>query len=95
MQNNLCYCGNLRSNNSIFTIWCEKCLAHNLKSVNALFSACQKEHRGAGGAAICICGAACGGSYACSALGLIKIALTTKSEEMREEIIRLFGWEWN
>lgn len=95
MQNSLCSCGNLRSNNSIFTIWCEKCLAHNLKSVNALFSACQKEHRGAGSARICICGAACGGSYACSALGLIKIALSTKSEELREEIIRLFGWEWN
>lgn len=86
-----CSCGNLLSQNSQFTLWCDKCIAHNLKSAEALFSACQKQHRGAGGDAICICG----GSYACSALGLIKLALTTKSEELRNETVKLFGWEWN
>ena len=44
--------------------------------IQALFAACGEFHakhsRGPGGAAICICGAACGGSEACRGLALLR-----------------------
>lgn len=43
----------------------------------ALREACRNSHKsGPGAAAICICGAACGGSAACSMLGGIKSLIT-------------------
>lgn len=47
-----------------------------IDDIAALKTACRKSHSGGpGGAAICVCGAACGGSQACSALSMIKNVL--------------------
>lgn len=43
----------------------------------ALRSACQAQHPGGpGGARVCVCGANCGGSDACTALANVKALLT-------------------
>ena len=40
---------------------------------SALKAACAKSHKlGPGGARVCICGAACGGSAACNALAMLR-----------------------
>lgn len=63
------------------------------RNISALFNACLKEHRGgAGGAAMCICGAGCGGSEACSALELLKQAMAGP-DDYRAEVAEMFGWE--
>lgn len=84
-----CYCG--AESSSRFR-WCDKCLQQNLKRVNALLTACCNQHRGAGGAAMCICGAGSGGSAACGGLALLKRAITGP-EEYRVEVAALFGWD--
>ena len=72
--------------------WCEKCESRNRASVDALLAACQKQHRGAGGAAICICGASCGGSAACAGLWLLRRAIEG-DQSLRNDIASLFGWD--
>lgn len=47
---------------------------------------------GAGGAAICICGAGCGGSEACNGLNLLKAALRGDAA-LRAATLRVFGWD--
>lgn len=43
------------------------------KGWQALRAACNKQHpRGPGGAMMCVCGAACGGSEACSMLATLR-----------------------
>jgi hypothetical protein len=47
--------------------------ARNWRGWAALREACRKAHKpGPGGAAICICGAPCGGSEACGMLGTLR-----------------------
>lgn len=59
----------------------------------ALLDACHKSHgKGAGGAAMCICGAGCGGSAACSALNILKIGLTSADDKFRKELCDSIGW---
>lgn len=85
-----CYYCNKEFSSSRFR-WCDDCLSKIQKNISALFNACSKEHRGAGGAAICICGAGCGGSSACNALNLLKSAIEGP-DGLRREIADLFGW---
>jgi len=58
----------------------------------ALMAAARATHKGAGGAALCICGASCGGSAACSSLNMLKIAVTTRDPLLRYSIAYAFGW---
>lgn len=51
-----CGCGKLTYKN---TIWCEKCYKQQVSNFQQLYKTLSKQHRGAGGAAICICGAVC------------------------------------
>ncbi len=82
-----CYCGKPSTQR-----WCADCFARNQRSAQALLSACSKQHRGAGGAAICICGAGCGGSEACNGLNLLKAALRGDAA-LRASTLRVFGWD--
>lgn len=84
-----CYCG---AESSPRFRWCDKCLQQNFVRVNALLAACRGQHRGAGGAAICICGEGCGGSAACGGLSLLKMAIIGAAD-YRSEVAALFGWE--
>jgi len=89
-MNKQCYCGDEVT--SIRFRWCDKCINRMQSNISALFIACSKQHRGAGGAAICICGAGCGGSAACNGLSLLKSAIAGP-DDYRAEIAEMFGWE--
>ena len=55
-----------------------------IEDIKALKDACRKTHKGrAGAACVCICGAAGGGSAACSALQTIRDLITYENEELR------------
>lgn len=62
-----------------------------IEGIAALKTACRKSHLGGpGGSVICICGAACGGSQACSALSLIKNILKySKSGEYYQDELKI------
>lgn len=60
----------------------------------SLFKVLQSQHRGAGGAAMCICGAGCGGTPGCSALSMLKTALARRDDdEFVFDVMQAFGWE--
>lgn len=44
----------------------------DLKDLDQLWTLCRKGHKGPGGAAICICGAGCGGTAACRGLAVYR-----------------------
>jgi hypothetical protein len=71
--------------------WCDECVLKMRLDIQALFNLLEKQHRGAGGSAICICGAGCGGTKECRALGLLKTAIEGR-DVIRMEIAELFGW---
>jgi hypothetical protein len=71
---------------------CEACRRTMREDIDALFEVCRSQHRGAGGAAICICGAGCGGSKACRGLSVLQRALECADERVRNEIIEIIGW---
>lgn len=52
-----------------------------LKGWSALRDACRKQHpRGPGGAALCACGAGCGGSEACFMLRIVRDLIEASDE---------------
>lgn len=56
-------------------------------AVSALKAACRASHSGGpGGACICICGASCGGSAACTGLSFIKDALRYPHTEFAQYV---------
>jgi hypothetical protein len=70
-----------------------------IKDILALKQACSEYHNkhsgGPGGAAICICGHACGGSAACNGLGMIRNLLryhdpSSSDWEERRDIIAAY-----
>lgn len=83
-----CPCG--KESSSRFR-WCEECLKIKQGNIDSLMRLLQNSHRGAGGGAICICGAGCGGTSACSALSLLKQAMNG-DDSLRVEVAELFGW---
>ena len=84
-----CGCGKPALHN----LWhCSDCIAKIMSDFNALQEAARSTHKGSGGAAMCICGAGCGGSSACNALSMLKIALTTKDKLLKDSIMYAIGW---
>lgn len=68
---------------------CRKRISDNFQK---LCETLRSRHRGAGGAAMCICGAGCGGTAECSALSMLKIAITTNDPWLRYSIADAVGW---
>lgn len=72
--------------------YCKSCMTRTTENFNVLCRTLSATHRGAGGAAICICGAGCGGSPSCSALSMLQVAVTTKDPLIRYSIAQAVGW---
>lgn len=86
-----CGCGK----DAIEGLWhCRACRERIATDYASLQETLQKGHRGAGGAAMCICGASCGGTAACSALSILRIALTTTDKLLRDSILDAIGWDY-
>lgn len=85
---NLCCCGKEATRYS----FCQDCYTRIAVNFNKLCQTLNKQHRGAGGAAICICGAGCGGTQECSALNMLKVAITTSDPKLRYSIADAIGW---
>jgi hypothetical protein len=84
-----CGCGSP----AIAGLWhCEKCRTRLVDNFNVLCRTLSATHRGGGGAAICICGAGCGGSPSCSALSALQTAIRTKDPLLRYSIAEAVGW---
>lgn len=84
-----CGCKKLAYKN---TIWCESCYSRVSSNFQQLYLTLSKLHRGAGGAAMCICGAGCGGTQECSALSLLKAALQTEDQVFKDSVLQVAGW---
>lgn len=67
-------------------------LQGRINNFESLFQQCRKLHTRPGGARICICGAGCGGSSACNALYEFQMALRSKDQKVRDELLDLLGW---
>lgn len=62
-----------------------------VKDWRELREACRKQHpRGPGGAAMCYCGAGCGGSAACAMLKVLSLFLS----ELDPEVVPAHYREW-
>lgn len=85
----LCGCGR-RARSSLW--FCDQCAQRIQQDFGELQSTLSRGHRGAGGAAMCICGAGGGGTAACSALSMLKLALQTDDRFYRQSIMYLIGW---
>ena len=85
---NSCLCGKPLYN----PVFCKSCRDNIAIKFSKLCETLSKQHRGAGGAAICICGAGCGGTAECVALSWLKTAITTEDEVLRYYIAEAVGW---
>lgn len=73
-------------------LFCQDCYTRIALNFEKLCQTLSKQHRGAGGAAMCICGAGCGGTDECSALSMLKVAITTNDPWLRYSIADAIGW---
>ena len=85
----LCGCGR-RTRGSLW--FCDQCAQRIQQDFGELQKTLSRGHRGAGGAAVCICGAGCGGTQACSALGMLKNALQSNDDHFKASVMYLIGW---
>lgn len=73
--------------------FCKNCRDKIALNFAQLCETLSKQHRGAGGAAMCICGAGCGGTAECVALSWLRTAITTNDANLRYSIAEAVGWE--
>ena len=88
IKQSLCSCGKPIDKFS----HCKDCIARIQSNFEQLCKTLSNRHRGAGGAAICICEAGCGSTPECSALSQLMIAITTNDPILRYSIADAIGW---